>query len=370
MPRKGENIRKRKDGRWEARYEKSRDQNGRIQYGYVYAHTYDSVKKKKLAILCKNRPQTNIGRKILFRNLNQEWLASVRYTVKISTYTCYETLISIHIIPEFGDIPVKYISSDSIYRFSEKLKKEGLSSRTIKNILILFHSILQYGEKQGYINHLSQLEFRYPKIIEHSFNIISQENLTKLISVLCTDTSRFSIGILLCIYTGIRVGELSGIRWEDIDFEQRILHIRRTISRVKNLDHTAGADKLQKTILLIGPPKSPSSIRDIPISDFLLEKLKSIATDQDAYLLTGTNLKCMEPRTIQRKFKRLLEQCEIPNINIHSLRHAFASRCIEMGIDSKTLSEILGHSSVKITMDIYVHCSMKQKQKYMEKLYY
>ena len=173
MPRKGENIRKRKDGRWEARYEKSRDPNGRIQYGYVYAHTYDSVKKKKLAILCKNRTQTNIGRKILFRNLNQEWLASVRYTVKISTYTCYETLISIHIIPEFGDIPVKYISSDSIYRFSEKLKKEGLSSRTIKNILILFHSILQYGEKQGYINHLSQLEFRYPKIIEHSFNIIS-----------------------------------------------------------------------------------------------------------------------------------------------------------------------------------------------------
>ena len=118
MPRKGENIRKRKDGRWEARYEKSRDQNGRIQYGYVYAHTYDSVKKKKLAILCKNRPQTNIGRKIFFRNLNQEWLASVRYTVKISTYTCYETLISIHIIPEFGDIPVKYISSDSICRFS------------------------------------------------------------------------------------------------------------------------------------------------------------------------------------------------------------------------------------------------------------
>ena len=132
-------------------------------------------------------------RKIFFRNLNQEWLASVRYTVKISTYTCYETLISIHIIPEFGDIPVKYISSDSIYRFSEKLKKEGLSSRTIKNILILFHSILQYGEKQGYINHLSQLEFRYPKIIEHSFNIISQENLTKLISVLCTDTSRFCL---------------------------------------------------------------------------------------------------------------------------------------------------------------------------------
>lgn len=102
MPRKGENIEREKMEDGKRSYEKSRDPNGRIQYGYVYAHTYDSVKKKKLAILCKNRTQTNIGRKILFRNLNQEWLASVRYTVKISTYTCYETLISIHISMNLG----------------------------------------------------------------------------------------------------------------------------------------------------------------------------------------------------------------------------------------------------------------------------
>lgn len=121
---------------------------------------------------------------------------------------------------------------------------------------------------------------------------------------------------------------------------------------------------------MIGSPKSTSSLRDIPIPNFLLAKLEPIASMPDAYLLTGSSTKCMEPRSIQRKFQRLLEQCEIPNINIHSLRHAFATRCTEMGFDSKTLSEILGHSSVKITMDIYVHSSMKQKQKYMEKLYY
>ena len=121
---------------------------------------------------------------------------------------------------------------------------------------------------------------------------------------------------------------------------------------------------------MIGSPKSTSSLRDIPIPDFLLSKLKLIASEPDSYLLTGSSTKCMEPRNIQRKFQRLLEQCKIPNINIHSLRHAFATRCIEMGFDSKTLSEILGHSSVKITMDIYVHSSMKQKQKCMEKLYY
>lgn len=173
MPGKEENIRKRKDGRWEARYEKCRDQNGRIQYGYLYGRTYEAV--------------------------------------KLSTYACYETLLDTHILPEFGDMPLRYISSASVYAFSEKLKRQGLSPRTIKNLLILFHSILRYGEKQGYLN-LSQLEFRYPKINTSPFQLISHEHLTKLITVLSAEDSEFPIGILLCIYTGIRVGELSGIR--------------------------------------------------------------------------------------------------------------------------------------------------------------
>lgn len=162
MPRKGENIRKRKDGRWEARYEKCRDQNGRIQYGYLYGRTYEAVKKKKLAILCQNNLQNAPGKCYVFRNLSEEWMLSMRYAVKLSTYACYETLLDTHILPEFGDMPLKYISSASVYAFSEKLKQQGLSPRTIKNLLILFHSILRYGEKQGYLN-LSQLEFRYPK---------------------------------------------------------------------------------------------------------------------------------------------------------------------------------------------------------------
>ena len=369
MPRQGENIRKRKDGRWEARYEKCRDQNGRIQYGYLYGRTYEAVKKKKLAVLCQNNLQNSPGKCYVFRNLSEEWMLSMRYAVKLSTYACYETLLDTHILPEFGDMPLKYISSASVYAFSEKLKQQGLSPRTIKNLLILFHSILRYGEKQGYLN-LSQLEFRYPKINTSPFQLISHEHLTKLITVLSAEDSEFPIGILLCIYTGIRVGELSGIRWEDIDFDKKLLHIRRTISRIKNLDYSGESDDEPKTVLMIGPPKSVSSIRDIPIPDFLLKKMKRIAAEPDSYLLTGTNRKCMEPRNIQRKFQKLLQQCEIPSINIHSLRHAFATRCTEMGFDSKTLSEILGHSSVKITMDIYVHSSIKQKQKCMEKLNY
>ena len=138
MPRKGENIRKRKDGRWEARYEKCRDQNGRIQYGYLYGRTYEAVKKKKLAVLCQNNLQSSPGKHYVFQNLSEEWMFSMRYAVKLSTYACYETLLDTHILPEFGDMPLKYISSASVYAFSEKLKQQGLSPRTIKNLLILF----------------------------------------------------------------------------------------------------------------------------------------------------------------------------------------------------------------------------------------
>ena len=368
MPRKGENIRKRKDGRWEARYEKCRDQNGRIQYGYLYGRTYEAVKKKKLAVLCQNNLQNSPGKCYVFRNLSEEWMLSMRYAVKLSTYACYETLLDTHILPEFGDMPLKYISSASVYAFSEKLKQQGLSPRTIKNLLILFHSILRYGEKQGYLN-LSQLEFRYPKINTSPFQLISHEHLTKLITVLSAEDSEFSIGILLCIYTGIRVGELSGIRWEDIDFDKKLLHIRRTISRIKNLDYSGESDDEPKTVLMIGPPKSVSSIRDIPIPDFLLKRLKARCSAPGEFLLTGST-KCMEPRTVQRKFHKLLEQNHIPQINFHSLRHAFATRFTEHGFDCKSLSEILGHSSPKITMEIYVHSSFVQKRNYLNQFHY
>lgn len=235
MPRKGENIRKRKDGRWEARYEKCRDQNGRIQYGYLYGRTYEAVKKKKLAILCQNNLQNSPGKCYVFRNLSEEWMLSMRYAVKLSTYACYETLLDTHILPEFGDMPLKYISSASVYSFSEKLKQQGLSPRTIKNLLILFHSILRYGEKQGYLN-LSQLEFRYPKINTSPFQLISHEHLTKLITVLSAEDSEFPIGILLCIYTGIRVG----------DDDDKIRLNQRKPSKYKGLSRFGPEKNLQR----------------------------------------------------------------------------------------------------------------------------
>ena len=353
MPRKGENIRKRKDGRWEARYEKCRDQNGRIQYGYLYGRTYEAVKKKKLAVLCQNNLQNSPGKCYVFRNLSEEWMLSMRYAVKLSTYACYETLLDTHILPEFGDMPLKYISSASVYAFSEKLKQQGLSPRTIKNLLILFHSILRYGEKQGYLN-LSQLEFRYPKINTSPFQLISHEHLTKLITVLSAEDSEFPIGILLCIYTGIRVGELSGIRWEDIDFEKNTLMIRN------NLVYVNGKYYLRKT-------KTDGSTRDITVPEHLMHLLKKEKIRQNKLKIQGLinnehDVVCLNSKykywnntSFTTAYKTFLNKINMRYVKLHSLRHSHATMLIASGTDMKTVSARLGHTDIKITLNIYSH---------------
>ena len=345
MPRKGENIRKRKDGRWEARYEKCRDQNGRIQYGYLYGRTYEAVKQKKLDILCQNDPRKFCGKRYVFRNLSEEWMLSMRYAVKLSTYACYETLLDTHILPEFGDTPLKYISSASVYAFSEKLKRQGLSPRTIKNLLILFHSILRYGEKQGYLN-LSQLDFRYPKINTSPFELISSENLTKLITTLSAEDSEFSIGILLCIYTGIRVGELSGIRWEDIDFDKREICIQRA--------------KDSGTGQVFHDPKTKAGIRYIPIVyDACIERLKAMQTSGKITYINGfvfctESGKALNYGNIRRAWVKICELAGV-NKNIHTFRHTFATAALTKDIPILEVSRCLGHADANTTLKMYGH---------------
>ncbi|MDC7290724.1 site-specific integrase [Blautia schinkii] len=370
MARRGENIRKRSDGRWEARYEKTRKPDGTIQYGYLYAKTYEEVKRKKVLALQHSFFNYVPEESITFGALCQEWKATVRCSIKESSYACYDTLLDTHIIPWFKKHPLNQISTEFIQKFTYEKTEAGLSPRTVKSLLILLQNILRYGEQMGYLS-MRGIQIRYPKITNQTLNIIAENHLQKLISTLSISDEPFASGILLCIYTGIRVGELCGLQWQDLNFNQGIISIRRTVSRIKNLNYIDDdiSNKLPKTRINISTPKSLSSIRDIPIPDFLLERLEKQRTCSGDFMLTGCE-QCMEPRGVQRKFQALLQECEIPKINIHSLRHTFATRCTEIGFDSKTLSEILGHSSPKITMDIYVHSNMNQKRNFMNHLYY
>ena len=169
------------------------------------------------------------------------------------------------------------------------------------------------------------------------------------------NTDETDAGILICLFTGIRVGELCALNCDNIDLDAGVIRIRSTMQRLP-----AGSGE-KKTKICTGPPKSESSIRDIPISRELSEILRNFHKP-GTYFLTGDKEKFIEPKTMENRFKSILRKCDLKTAGIHSTRHTFASRCIERGMDPKTLAEILGHASVATTLNTYVHSNMQRKE--------
>jgi len=199
---------------------------------------------------------------------------------------------------------------------------------------------------------------------EHlEMRVLSKDEQAVLVKHLHKNAGAVSLGILLSLYTGIRLGELCALRWENLNLREKTVSIRATLQRIPNLSGNGA-----KTKVTVTPPKSKRSMRDIPLPDFLAALLEPIAANPQAYLLTGKQWRFMEPRTMQYHFSRYVAACGIEGANFHCLRHTFATRCIELGFDVKTLSEILGHSNVNITLNRYVHSSFDLKRENMAKL--
>lgn len=310
-----------------------------------------------------------------FSQLCSEWEESVRYQVKPSTYAVYLTMIEKHILPDLGKCQVRRMNNKIVDQFLQDKQGQELSWNTLRLIIFLLKAILHMGEDEG-IHTAEKIHYYIPKYKKPYMKVFERGDAERLISYLENSERTFEMGLLISICTGIRVGELCGLQWGDVNWSRGTLQINRTVSRIRNPEIDEKAEKgqeletgvsLAKTIVYIGTPKTGTSIREIPLPDFLIIKMLDSKRGDSCYILSGTE-KCMEPRGVQRRFKNLLRRCNIPDINIHSLRHAFASKWIENGFDSKALSEILGHSSVKITMDIYVHSNMEQKKSYMNRM--
>lgn len=310
-----------------------------------------------------------------FSQLCSEWEECVRYQVKPSTYAVYLTMLEKHILPELGRYQVRRMNNKIVDQFLQDRQEQDLSWNTMRLIIFLLKAILHTGEDKGFYT-AEKIHYYIPKYKKPYMKVFERGDAERLISYLEDSDRIFEMGLLISICTGIRVGELCGLQWQDVNWGRGTLQINRTVSRIRNPEMDKRIERgkdsdthrnLAKTIVYIGTPKTGTSIREIPLPDFLIIKMLDNKRENSCYILTGTK-KCMEPRGVQRRFKNLLRRCKIPDINIHSLRHAFASKWIENGFDSKALSEILGHSSVKITMDIYVHSNMEQKKAYMNRM--
>lgn len=371
MSRRGENIYKRKDGRWEGRYIKKHHTDSKVKYGYVYGKTYSEVKEKLINAKTILKQHTECKAKSISLNeILTLWLLSVQRNVKEATYARYHHLVEKHIKPELGTYTIDCITPTVIERYINDLLdhgridgKGGLSSKTTSEILTIIKTTLNYARYLGYEVPLSLSKINIKKK-ENRIRVLSTSEQQQLEKVLLANTDTIKFGILLSLYTGIRLGELCALRWECVDLKSGVIKIQQTMQRIQNTN----PDMEARTKIIFTEPKTQTSLRTIPLPTALLPLANSFQASSGSFILTGSPDNYMEPRTLQNHFKKIVKESGIADVNYHALRHTFATRCVEVGFEIKTLSEILGHTTVNITLNRYVHSSFELKRQNMNKL--
>ena len=375
MPKRGENIYKRKDGRWEARLIKGYDEQGKAKYAYFYGRTYSEVKNKMLEPIVTTNNDSSVSSvklaPVYFNEVADLYLECSKVRLKESSYVKYYNLLKNHIRPYFGAMKLQEITSEFLNNFVRKhvLSDEDcnlkcLSVKTIKDSISVIKSVLKFAKENNFLEEIN-VNIVFPKVKPVDIKVLSVDEQLKLEKFLCDDMDKIKLGIYVCLYTGLRIGEICSLRWSDISLKDSTLTVSRTMQRIQTITETSS----NKTKIITTDPKSNCSIRTIPIPNCLVKLFQDFQTNnKDSFLLTGEEGYFIEPRTYQYQFKRILSQLGLENISFHTLRHTFATRCIALGFEVKSLSEILGHSSVNITLDRYVHPSFEAKRNNMNKL--
>lgn len=367
MAKRGENIHKRKDGRWEGRYKKGKDSNGKTVYSSVYGKTYTEAKEKLIKTIANLNKKDNVTKDYSFYEILELWKASKFRNIKGSTKLKYENTIEKHILPCLGKCKMSSMNSILLNEYiSQKLesgrldKKGGLSPTSVKSIMAIVFSTIDFAIEEKLCKPivLSNCKISAEK---KSITVLDQDEQKRLEANLLINTDKTKLGIFISLRTGLRIGEVCALKWSDIDFKNMIIHLRATVSRVKNNDGKG-------TKLIIEKPKTKASIRDIPIPSDLFKVLVVMKKQSASPFVVSTNNKFVPPRTFEYRYHKILKSSNVASINFHALRHTFATRCIEKGVDVKSLSEILGHSNVSITLNTYVHSSMEYKRLQIEKL--
>ena len=298
--------------------------------------------------------------------LAEEWIGVRKTEVKITTVSTYKYTLSHYILPLLGSCGLEELTTERLSDFVQELRTRELSPRTVNSALMVLKMMMSFAGERGYLMP-KQYEIRNLKETGKQAEILKEEDQRRLERFLQEDRERsregIRAGMILSLYAGLRIGEVCALKWEDIDLKNGLLCVRKTLSRVQELNEQGK----RKTRIEIGMPKTGTSFRQIPLPAFLRAYLRKIRKAPDCYLLTAQK-RYMEPRAYQYQYKKIMRELGLEHCNYHMLRHTFATRCIEAGFDLKSLSEILGHASVNITLNRYAHPTMRMKLQNMEKL--
>ena len=291
------------------------------------------------------------------------WKADKKQYVKKSSFSAYTLLIENHLLPNFG---VKYeISEVDVQSFVFQKLESGLSHKTIKDILIVLKMILKFGAKHKWLDY-TPFDIQFPTEREkHNIEVLTKTDQKKIMNYIQEHFTFRNLGVYICLSAGLRIGEICALTWEDVDTDNGIINVKRTIQRIYVIE-----EGLRKTELILDTPKTKNSIREIPISRDLLRILKPFKKIVNPSFFVLTNdAKPTEPRTYRSYYKNLMKDLNMPKLKFHGLRHSFATRCIESNCDYKTVSVLLGHSNISTTLNLYVHPNMEQKKKAIEQMF-
>ena len=347
----------RRDGRWESRLSLGVVNGKRLSKSF-YGRTREEAESKLILAVLGNTlvPKTEMT----VRDLCDEWLSVSSHRVKLSTLANYRMKIEKHIIPRFGNMMCGEITSKMAYRFMQEKLDNGLSARYVADIMVLLKTVFKYAQREYNIaNPFDTIVM--PKCSKPEVRLLTGDEQKKLRAYLNEHNDPISVGITLALAMGLRVGEVCGLMWSDIDLKKRILIVNRTVQRVSVHDGDG------KTKVIVSPPKSQTSAREIPIPAGVFSMLKNMQGADEHYIISGST-KPTEPRTMQYHFAKILKNADLPSVRFHSLRHCMASAAIEAGFDVKTLAEILGHARIELTMNLYVHSNIDRKRRCMDKL--
>ncbi|MBQ3133567.1 MAG: site-specific integrase [Clostridia bacterium] len=358
MPKKGTGVYHRKNGLWEARYVRGYDQAGRKQYGSVYAHTCKEAKEKRQEKEDQIRlyQRELCSRKITVSMLASEWLHINTSRLRRSSYQKYDGFFRNHIEPHIGDLPILFLTPLKIHEFSLDRLSGGLSPQTVNTILVFLHTCFQYGYRQY---RLPVPEISYLPESKKRRRALTAEEQQRLLAYLVEDMDISKLGVLLTLYSGLRIGEICALTWGDIS--NGCIYVSKTMQRLKKANGVG-------TEIYIGPPKTNTSTRIVPIPDFLQGSVERFRREEHCYFLSTPTQSIVEPRVMHYRAKKYLAAIGVTDVSFHGLRHTFATRCAENNVELKSLSELLGHSSTRITSDIYLHPSLEFKRQCINNL--
>ena len=297
------------------------------------------------------------------REIAAAWKEYKRPYVKQSTMAAYVLILENHILPTFGED--NSLPEHSVQAFVLHKIESGLSTKSVKDILIVLKMVMKFGVKKEWMTYY-EWDIKYPPNSENKvLDVLSVTNHRKILNHIQSHFTFMGLGIYISLSTGLRIGEICALKWSDINVTDGILTVNRTIERIYIIE-----GEKKHTELVINTPKTKNSCREIPMNKELLGMLKPLkkVVNEDYYILTNDE-RPTEPRTYRNYYKRLMEKLDIPKLKYHGLRHSFATRCIEVGCDYKTVSVLLGHSNISTTLNLYVHPNMEQKKRCIDKVF-